>query len=993
MTRIQTTVAVYAGLQLCLLAIISVETSAPLRGLAIGSTTLVLVASICAIPLSYLEHERACRPSALLSVYVLLTLLFDVVQVRTAWLAIVNPQQGIVARLFTSLLALKVAILCLEATPKTRWLRWDSDKHSPEESTNIFSLGVYFWLNRLLLRGYHLVLGIDRLYPLDVEMNAHTLYTRLEKRIDIERYKSDIKFGLFKDLCKTLTGPLLRPVAPRVALIGFKFCQPLFINAVLDFLAEPSESRRSNVGYGLIGACALIYLGIAVSTAFYDYYNQKAVFSMRGCLVSLIYRKTIVAKLGETDDTAAITLMSTDIERIVKGGVYAHEVWANVVEIAVGSWLLNTKLGAAFVTPIIVIGVCGTGLAVLLPLFNKAQARWMSSIQKRVGLTAHAISHMKLYKMSGISGPVAALIQGLRVSEISTGNQFRWLAIVSAVLGFAPICLSPVMTFAVTSRALDVSTLFSSIAYIILLASPLRMMFQYVPTLLACLTCVQRIQAFLVTDQRRDFRVVSDKVVEQSPSQSGGPQLSLGGDLAFSIKDGSFGWGSNNIVLKNIDVTIPSRQLTLIIGPVASGKSTFCKALLGETPTQEGTVKTHVPVDNIGYCEQSPFLYNASLRDNVVGRSHFDEKRYIEVLEATLLSADITHLPQGDSTRIGSNGIMLSGGQKQRVSVARALYSDADVMLFDDVLSGLDADTEAELFRRVFGPEGIVQRRNATAIVCTHAVKHLPSADHIIILGDEGRVVGSGGFSDLMDHNCYVRGLGLTEGATEPSIEVTPRQAPETGTRAKPTTPMAESEAMSRSRQTGDWTVYMHYFRSVHPFSLLSLVVTALVYGFCNNFATTWLKFWSDNTFARPTTFYIGIYALLKSSQLVSFGGNGITTLISMITFAGTELHRRALNTVVAAPLSFFTTTDAGVVTNLFSQDLTLIDGDLPTAFTNVTLDLADMIGMACVIAAASPYLAIGYPFLFGVLYAIQKFYLRTSRQLRLLDLEAKSPL
>ena len=272
-------------------------------------------------------------------------------------------------------------------------------------------------------------------------------------------------------------------------------------------------------------------------------------------------------------------------------------------------------------------------------------------------------------------------------------------------------------------------------------------------------------------------------------------------------------------------------------------------------------------------------------------------------------------------------------------------------------------------------------------------MKHLPSADHIIILGDEGRVVGSGGFSDLMDHNCYVRGLGLTEGATEPSIEVTPRQAPETGTRAKPTTPMAESEAMSRSRQTGDWTVYMHYFRSVHPFSLLSLVVTALVYGFCNNFATTWLKFWSDNTFARPTTVYIGIYALLKSSQLVSFGGNGITTLISMITFAGTELHRRALNTVVAAPLSFFTTTDAGVVTNLFSQDLTLIDGDLPTAFTNVTLDLADMIGMACVIAAASPYLAIGYPFLFGVLYAIQKFYLRTSRQLRLLDLEAKSPL
>jgi hypothetical protein len=112
-----------------------------------------------------------------------------------------------------------------------------------------------------------------------------------------------------------------------------------------------------------------------------------------------------------------------------------------------------------------------------------------------------------------------------------------------------------------------------------------------------------------------------------------------------------------------------------------------------------------------------------------------------------------------------------------------------------------------------------------------------------------------------------------------------------------------------------------------------------------------------------------------------------------MTASAGTELHHRAIFTVISAPLRFFTTTDTGVVTNLFSQDMTLLDSDLPLALTNFTLDISNTIGSAFVVASASPYLAIGYPFLIGILYFIQMFYLRTSRQIRLLDLEAKSPL
>jgi len=112
-----------------------------------------------------------------------------------------------------------------------------------------------------------------------------------------------------------------------------------------------------------------------------------------------------------------------------------------------------------------------------------------------------------------------------------------------------------------------------------------------------------------------------------------------------------------------------------------------------------------------------------------------------------------------------------------------------------------------------------------------------------------------------------------------------------------------------------------------------------------------------------------------------------------MIRVSGSKLHKAALRTLIDAPLRFFASTDTGTVTNLFSQDMSLIDHELPIALTNLVMDICNATGMAAVIASSSPFLAIAYPFMFMLLYVIQKFYLRTSRQLRLLDLEAKGPL
>ena len=182
-------------------------------------------------------------------------------------------------------------------------------------------------------------------------------------------------------------------------------------------------------------------------------------------------------------------------------------------------------------------------------------------------------------------------------------------------------------------------------------------------------------------------------------------------------------------------------------------------------------MQLHKSFRRIGFCDQTPFLSNGTIRHNIIGFSDFNEKRYREVLVATMLNVDLAALPSGEMTNVGSNGITLSGGQKQRVSLARALYLQSDLLILDDIFSGLDADTEEQVFQRVFGSDGLARRRNCTVILMTHSVKHLPAADHVVALSTEGAIAEQGTFPELMAQDGYIRGLGIKSDGSEASSE------------------------------------------------------------------------------------------------------------------------------------------------------------------------------------------------------------------------------
>ena len=671
---------------------------------------------------------------------------------------------------------------------------------------------------------------------------------------------------------------------------------------------------------------------------------------------------------------------------------------------------------------------------------GKRQGVWMKATQTRVGSISSVITGMKSLRMLGLTTQLAKTVQHQRSEELRAANRFRMIGVFSTVIGFTPLLLTPVLTFAATSRTLDTSRIFASLAYLLLLSNPLTQLLQVIPQLVGALVCFDRIANFLELETHVDDRkrsacgcqdVLSDSDKENveicntadkvspldvskalSPTITEVPPLHLADapspevaesafsnvfESAINIKEASFTWSSQKTpTLQDITLSLPISKVTLIVGPVGSGKSTFCKALLGELRPSSGTIYIHRTLLCAAFCDQASWLPNVTIKECIIGCSHRDEGWYYTVLQATELQHDLDQLPNGDFTLTGSNGIALSGGQKVRVALAPAVYARARLRIFVDVFSGLDKMTETKTCENLFGSRGLVYSQGITVVLVSHNARHLHFADYITALGADGHVVEHGTFSELQAESKYVASLV----AGNQQEETTSTTSSNDSSKAQNTAvaPVAPLQLNDKARQVGDIAVYRHYFSLFGPLYMVFFLFTSLTFGFFYNFSSVWLKFWSDHNAGHLNNgsrrgFFLGIYTMIQLLGLLTLGLFCQHNNMRMAVQAGTLLHLKALSTTMAARLEFLSHTDAGTTVNRFSQDMTIIDGQLSFGLSNTALTSAAALGQAAVIAVASPYVAACYPFLIVLLYIIQKVYLRTSRQLRFLDLEAKAPL
>ncbi|KAI0115560.1 P-loop containing nucleoside triphosphate hydrolase protein [Nemania sp. FL0031] len=996
------TIGAYLGLQLALL----VQWARPEHrtSVSIASTTLSLVSGLSLALLSHLEHAKSIRPSFIITFYLIVTVFLDIARVRTQWL--LKNADGVAATLSASL-AVKIALLTLEAIEKRRILVGGNGEYPRESTSGPFSRGFFLWLNSLLLSGFGKVLSLADLPSISEKLDSKVLAKDLSATWD--KFNQKRRHGLALAAVLTFRWEVLLVAFPKLAYVALSLSQPFLIQEAVSYVQSAESEAKGSIGYGLIGGFALVYTGLAISMGWSSHLTYRLMTMIRGGLISMIYRKLLQTQTTKVNDSAAVTLMGTDVQRITESFHYLIvETIPAFIQLGIATYLLYLQLGGVFVV-LLVLSIAGTFLSgQIADKVSKSQKKWLESIQTRINFTSEILGSMKNVKMLGLTGQMSKMIQALRDDEIAKSKRYRRVQVYSVSLVNLPEIIARVLLFgayAIVAHingtdSLSVSQAISSLALIFLVSKPLADILVAIPMGWSALGCFQRIQTFLNDEPHQEHPSfeVDDTTNRDHLGEVGTEMLSVSSQIQnkdIVLENASFGWSesSQNLVSEaSVRIDSSKAQLTILTGPVGCGKSTFLKGILRETPYHKGHLGA-LP-SCVAFCDQTPWITSGSIRANIVAESEYDELWYQSVVRACALDIDINRLPQGDRTVVGSKGVKLSGGQKQRISIARAVYSRKPIAILDDVLSGLDVVTEEAVFKGVFGKNGLFKKIGTTVILATHSIKRLPEADMILAMDEGGKIVEQGKFSELNVPGRYVYSLKIITARSTDKGDEESQSEMRNSTETKDAPIEAKEE--DANRQTGDWATYKYYTSALGRSKLLLFVAFVVVNQTAGGIQSVWLNWWAQsNERGDPPRlgYWLGIFATFSVAEVVGLVASVAYLYVDITPNGGRHFHTYILKAALNAPMSFLTKTDTGVLVNRFSQDLRLADMTLPGAVINVAFQLGQCIVATVLAATAVGYFATVLPFVVFVLYLIQRFYLRTSRQLRLLELETSAPL
>ncbi|KAF2715971.1 P-loop containing nucleoside triphosphate hydrolase protein [Polychaeton citri CBS 116435] len=931
------------------------------------------IACVGLCPLLLLEHSRSIRPSDLAVTYLVPSLGCDFI--RLGQLA---DENGVTPT--TSLLVMSSCIgtvlLVMESKGKATLLKDNRGQWPPEQLAGMINRTTLWWINSILVLGNRRILTMDNLPPIDQELSSETLRLRALQTWD-QRAKPEGKLTLPTVIARSMLPQFLSPVIPRLFLILFRYAQPVLISTAIKSISMSPEQPGES-GNTVVIMAVIIYAGLAISKTAYQRRLNRLKIMIRGAVVGIINNKSLAQLSSGSNDGRAVTLMSTDSANICQSASMFHETWAHFVEVLLGMGLLAREVGWVFPVPLVIIFFCSRMSRYLAKNLQSRQKDWNVATQERIAMTTSMLGSMKDLKMLGVTEYAEAFVQKLRLRELDMAGKVRWMMVAYNASANALGIFSPIITFVIfviiaslNGKALDTETAFTTTALLGLVTHPANMIMSIVPQAVGSLAAFERIQQFLLQPPRYDQRSVRQKVDSRVHEFS--PAICVE-DLVIQPNSAAAP------ILSNINLRINSASITICSGAVGSGKTMLLKALMGELAIAGGTMS--VLSKRIACCEQSPWLPSGTIKEAICAFSPKDVSWYEQVIQLCCLEEDLLALPNGDQTMIGSHGSNLSGGQRQRVAIARAVYARCEIVLLDDSFSALDGKTESRIAENLLGSEGLFRNIRTTVLLATNSATHFQYADRIAILG-HGTIAFQGKPEDLpqdTEQISKMRDDTIEDGPQSPQANKTVQSQR-----------LKVAEAISDiSRATGDLSLYGYYLKAVGIHNFLLLLACTSSYSFFITFPQYWLQKWTEAPVSQ-TRFYIGGYLICSLLAWAATNGSMWCTHIRIAPISGTELHRRLLLTIVGAPLAFFSTTDIGVMLNRFSQDIQLVDTQLPPAALAMSNQTFKLIVQIALLFSAQKFMTLTLPLCVLVVYIVQRVYLRTSRQLRLLDLESQS--
>lgn len=862
---------------------------------------------------------------------------------------------------------------------------------SPEASAGILSRLLFLWVYPLLRLAYSQgTLSLSDLPPTLVNDNPGHCHSQL-----LAHFPScpSLFTALFHSNLSTViySGLLLL----FSSLCGF--LTPIILERLLELLQQSSSFSLTQ---GLVLSGVLFLANVLKSISEHQFWitGIRACLRAQSSLMAAVYRKALVlspASRTRHPPGAILSLLSVDCCRILDQSlvpILHWGTWYSILMVGVSSYFLAGLLGLAALAGLSII-------VVLYPLGMLVSRRYKlasTAVQHcrdaRAALLSDSLHCIALLKTLHWEEHALERIQELRTKEL--GAQYSRLLLGGLLYALSSLTqlLSPAVSlllYFIYSKELQPSTAFAALAWFSVLNRPLSLL----PTALTAyhdvLVSLHRLEEFLGADE-----VYSLTYKVESDDESKAPLLHTLAVKPLNSEDCNFSantytgrvelagasfWYGDHCAVPPLDISLAPGTLVMVVGPVASGKSTLLAGLHGEVACR-GTRR--VASDAMLVAE--PWVQAQSLRANILFGAAFHRDRYLSVLSSVGLDADLADLEFGDATLLGQHGTGLSGGQRLRVALARAAYADASVYLLDEVLASLDQAVGARVFQSCI----VDLLGGKTRVLSTHHTQYLehPAVDWIIVLGSGGGIHAQGSLATLQaSADAYTLSL-LTSptprAASTPVLHSSPTPIHDPG-------PGHTAAVVDEASAAGavEWRVMARYLRYTGWvwLALVFLAEQGLV-----SLNSLWV---SLATTASPAqAVHLAIYSGLAPLVCIAALLRQVLVVHSSVR-AAASVHADACAGVLAAPLGFFDTGLTGRVLNRLLADQSTVDSTLPTVLSNTAVNLLLMGGTVALVSAVLPPLVGVFLALLVPYYCTSRFYSWAARDTRRLESVARSPI
>ncbi|KAJ6844581.1 ABC transporter C family member 3 [Iris pallida] len=877
------------------------------------------------------------------------------------------------------------------------------------DKAGFFSVLTFSWMGPLLSFGHKETLDLKHVPLLSRNDSVDGVYPIFKSKV--ESYAGGITtFKLAKALVFSVWMQVLLTAAYALVYTGATYVGPYLIDYFVRYLNGDRKFARE--GHVLVLAFIIAKLLECLAQRHWFFRLQQAGVRVRAALVAMVYQKGLSlssrARQGSTSGEI-INLMSVDADRVGLFSWYMHDLWMVPIQVGLALAILYASLGLASLAALAATVLVMLANFPLGALQERYQDRLMKAKDVRMKTTSEILRNMRILKLQGWEMKFLSKIVELRKQEAGWLKKYVYTsAMITFAFWGAPtfVAVATFGTCMLMGIPLESGKVLSALATFRVLQEPIYNLPDTVSMVIQTKVSLDRISSFMCLED------LPSDVVQRLPRGSS--------DTAIEVRDGFFSWdassSSDDPTLRDLNFQVSQGMRVAVCGTVGSGKSSLLSCILGEVPKISGTVKL---CGTTAYVAQSPWIQSGKIRDNILFGKEMDVEKYEEVLEACSLKKDLEILAFGDQTVIGERGINLSGGQKQRIQIARALYQDADIYLFDDPFSAVDAHTGSHLFKECM----LRLLSSKTVIYVTHQVEFLPSADLILVMKD-GKIAQSGKYDDILTsgtdfmelvcaHKDALAGLDSVDLDNDSSSKIakdgTDEMESETGSlsidgqkyeqgKTDDVTQkgqLVQEEEREKGR-VGFW-VYWKYITTAYKGALVPLILLAQVLFQLLQIGSNYWMAWAapvskdmEPPVDGSTLIYVYVLLALGSSLC-------ILARALLLATAGyktaTVLFNKMHVCIFRASMSFFDSTPSGRILNRASTDQSEIDTNFASQIGSLAFSIIQLVGIIGVMSQVAWQVFVIFIPVIAICVWYQQYYIDTARELSRLVGVCKAPI